>query len=408
MSWKLAVLVLLLNVVIIRTLDNGLARTPPMGWMQWQRFRCNIDCVNDPHYCVSEKLIMQMADIMVTDGYKDAGYEYVSIDDCWMSKERDPKTNKMQADPVRFPSGIKALANYVHSKGLKLGIYQDMGTKTCKGYPGSQYYVPLDAQTFADWEVDMLKLDCCNTGYDMVSGYSVMGSFLNKTGRPILYACSWPVCMGKNANFKLAAKMCNMWRNAIDITDSWDRVHQIIKIYSNNTQHFAEVAGPGHWNDPDQLIIGDYGLSETQQKVQMGMWAMMASPLFMSVDLRNIDPRAKKLLLNKQVLAINQDPLGKQGMRVWIDTTGTLEYWTRPLMSNGSYAIAILNTSDYGMSRHINCTLKDFKLPSANSYLITDIFGGENLGKFGLSDRIVLQLHPTDMFLATAVPMSFS
>ncbi|KAJ8298167.1 hypothetical protein KUTeg_024698 [Tegillarca granosa] len=242
MSWKLAVLVLLLNVVIIRTLDNGLARTPPMGWMQWQRFRCNIDCVNDPHYC------------------------------------------------VRF----------------------------------------------------------------YVAGYSVMGSFLNKTGRPILYACSWPVCMGKN------------------------------------------------------LIIGDYGLSETQQKVQMGMWAMMASPLFMSVDLRNIDPRAKKLLLNKQVLAINQDPLGKQGMRVWIDTTGTLEYWTRPLMSNGSYAIAILNTSDYGMSRHINCTLKDFKLPSANSYLITDIFGGENLGKFGLSDRIVLQLHPTDIFLATAVPMSFS
>lgn len=142
------------------SLDNGLAKTPPMGWMAWERFRCNTDCTTDPQNCISEKLFIEMAEIMAKEGYKEAGYQYVSIDDCWLENTRD-KDGRLVSDKKRFPHGIRALADFVHSKGLKLGIYEDFGTKTCAGYPGSEYFLQMDAETFADWEVDMLKLDGC-------------------------------------------------------------------------------------------------------------------------------------------------------------------------------------------------------------------------------------------------------
>uniref|UniRef100_A0A8I5NSJ4 Alpha-galactosidase n=1 Tax=Papio anubis TaxID=9555 RepID=A0A8I5NSJ4_PAPAN len=179
-----------------RALDNGLARTPTMGWLHWERFMCNLDCQEEPDSCISEKLFMEMAELMVSDGWKDAGYEYLCIDDCWMAPQRDLE-GRLQADPQRFPHGIRQLANYVHSKGLKLGIYADVGNKTCAGFPGSFGYYDIDAQTFADWGVDLLKFDgCyCDSLEKLADGYKHMSLALNRTGRSIVYSCEWPLYM---------------------------------------------------------------------------------------------------------------------------------------------------------------------------------------------------------------------
>ncbi|KAL8576377.1 hypothetical protein ACOMHN_048944 [Nucella lapillus] len=186
-------LVLALLAGVAAGLDNGLARTPPMGWLDWERFRCQIDCKDYPNECISEKLFMAMADKVIELGLKDVGYEYINIDDCWLAKERDSQ-GRLVADPERFPSGIKALANYMHKRGLKLGIYEDFGSKTCAGYPGSEFFMQQDANTFAEWEVDMLKFDGCNSDpKDMPYGYPIMQQFLNRTGRPILFSCEWPL-----------------------------------------------------------------------------------------------------------------------------------------------------------------------------------------------------------------------
>ncbi|KAL5011921.1 hypothetical protein ScPMuIL_010472 [Solemya velum] len=380
--------------------DNGLAITPPMGWMSWERFRCNTNCTLDPDHCISEKLIMEMADLMVMGGYRDAGYEYVAIDDCWMTHERD-KYGRLQADPIRFPSGMKNLSDYIHSRGLKFGIYEDMGLMTCKGYPGSKFYLQMDADTFASWGVDMLKLDCCWAGNDMETGYEVMGFFLNRTGRPIMYSCSFPACQGKK-NYILAETLCNTWRNYGDMNDDWDSIGKIIDYYGNDTEHFSKAAGPGHWNDPDELIIGDYGLSAAQEKTQFGMWAMMASPLFMSVDLRVIPKTSAKLLLNKRVIAINQDALGIQGTRIF--KVGDLAGWTKPILPKGSYAIAVVNMGHYGEPLYFRRPLKDFGLSNPTGYNLTETFDGGQMGYFNISDQLTLNLEPTGIFLVTAIP----
>ncbi|XP_032628029.1 alpha-galactosidase A isoform X2 [Chelonoidis abingdonii] len=300
-SWRRAtlacVLVLVLVLVLLagtRALENGLARTPTMGWLHWERFLCSTDCASDPLSCVSEQLFMQMADLMVSDGWKDVGYEYVCIDDCWMSLTRDNQ-DRLQPDPERFPSGIRKLADYVHSKGLKLGIYGDVGNKTCAGFPGSYGHYDLDAQTFADWGVDLLKFDGCNYGTQdqLAEGYRNMSLALNKTGRSIVYSCEWPLYM----------------------------------------------------RPMQRLVIGNFGLSWDQQLTQMALWAIMAAPLLMSNDLRHISPQAKWLLQNKDVIAINQDPLGKQGYRITKDNN--FELWERPL-SGGTYAVAVMNRQEIG------------------------------------------------------------
>ncbi|GFR91502.1 alpha-N-acetylgalactosaminidase, partial [Elysia marginata] len=239
-------------------LDNGLARTPPMGWLSWERFRCNTDCKNDPEHCISEQLYKRQADLMVSEGYRDVGYEYVNIDDCWPTKTRDTD-GKLVADPDRFPSGIKALSRYMHSKGLKLGIYEDFGSKTCAGYPGSEFYMETDANTFAEWEVDSLKFDGCNSDpKDMPYGYPIMGKFLNMTGRPILFNCQWPgylVGQGIQPNYTAIRNSCNQWRNFVDVQDNWDNVVKIIDHYGDNKDNSSVFAGPGGWNDPD---MSDY------------------------------------------------------------------------------------------------------------------------------------------------------
>ncbi|XP_052076326.1 alpha-N-acetylgalactosaminidase-like isoform X2 [Mytilus californianus] len=404
MMWSVVILCVLLPFTI--GLDNGLARTPPMGWMSWERFRCNVDCKNDPHNCISAKLLMQMADRMTEDGYLQAGYEYLSVDDCWMAKERRMRT--LIADPERFPNGMKAVIDYVHSKGLKFGIYGSVGNKTCKGYPGNKYHMERDAATYAEWGVDMLKLDCCNPGPNFVTGFEQMGLYLNKTGRPILYGCSLAICMGPKVNYNLAKKYCNMWRNYEDVEDSWQYVFNIIEFYGKNDKKFLEIAGPGGWNDADQLIVGDFSLSAGQQQTQIGLWAIMAAPLFMSVDLRNIDESAKQLLLNKELLAIHQDPLGIAGKRIWnIDGyTGRLESWLRPLSPEGRYAVGIFNKNVGGLLQMVNRTMSQLGLTDENGYTMKEVFTGISYGPYKSSDSLVILLPPSNLFLAVATPVT--
>ncbi|XP_053434830.1 alpha-galactosidase A [Nycticebus coucang] len=334
-----------------RALDNGLAMTPTMGWLHWERFMCNLDCQEDPYSCISEQLFMQMADLMVSDGWKDAGYEYLCIDDCWMAPQRDSE-GKLQADPERFPGGIRHLANYVHSKGLKLGIYADVGNKTCAGFPGSFGHYDIDAQTFADWGVDLLKFDGCHCDSLKIlgEGYKYMSLALNKTGRSIVYSCEWPLYMRpfKKPNYKEIRQYCNHWRSFSDISDSWQSVKSILDWTSSNQEKIVGVAGPGGWNDPDMLVIGNFGLSWDQQVTHMALWAIMAAPLLMSNDLRSISPQAKALLQDKDVIAINQDPLGKQGYQ--LRKVDNFEVWERPL-SDLAWAVAIINKQETGGPR---------------------------------------------------------
>ena len=251
---------------------------------------------------------------MVSEGYLAMGYEYLVIDDCWLSHKRDAN-NKLQPDPKRFPSGIRKLADYIHSKGLKFGIYEDYGTLTCGGFPGSIDHLELDANTFAEWTVDYLKLDGCYADVKVMdTGYPEMAYYLNKTNRPIVYSCSWPAYQNFakiEPNYKLIAEHCNLWRNYDDIDDSWDSMYQISQWFASKQDELAVVHKPGSWNDPDMLLIGNYGLSYEQSKTQMALWAMMSAPLLMSVDLRTMKPEFKGILQNKNLVGINQDKLGK-------------------------------------------------------------------------------------------------
>ncbi|KFP11347.1 Alpha-galactosidase A, partial [Egretta garzetta] len=317
----------------------------------------------------SERLFVEMADVMAAEGWRDAGYEFICIDDCWMAPTRD-EHGRLQADPKRFPSGILKLANYVHSKGLKLGIYSDVGNKTCAGFPGSYNHYDLDAQTFASWGVDLLKFDGCNsdTLELLAEGYRRMSLALNKTGRSIVYSCEWPFYLRpfQQPNYTEIKQYCNHWRNFYDVYDSWSSIKSILDWTARHQDSIVKIAGPGGWNDPDmatllgvfvflsQLVIGNFGLSWDQAVTQMAMWTIMAAPLFMSNDLRHISPEAKWLLQNKEVIAINQDPLGKQGYRITKDKN--FELWERPL-SGRAYAMAVLNQQEIGGPQNFTFSL---------------------------------------------------
>ncbi|XP_078682944.1 alpha-N-acetylgalactosaminidase-like isoform X3 [Branchiostoma floridae x Branchiostoma belcheri] len=377
------------------SLDNGLARTPPMGWLAWERFRCNVDCVDDPYNCISERLFMQMADRLAEDGWKDAGYDHITIDDCWMSMERDDQGN-LYANKTRFPNGIKKLADYVHSKGLKLGIYLDFGTHTCGGYPGSIKYLKQDAETIAGWGIDLLKMDGCYANVsDMSWGYPDMEQYMNKTGRPILFSCSWPAYAGGiKVNYTAIAEHCNMWRNYGDIQDSWDSVTNIIDWYGDNQDILGPAAGPGHWNDPDMLIVGDYSLSYEESKAQMAMWAILAAPLFMSNDLRSISAEARSILMNKEVIRISQDSLGMQGRRIIKDHG--IQVWMRDLDDgkDGDMAAVFLNTRTDGTPTNYTLQLKHIGFQYPNGYDIRDIFSGYQWHEVQISDPFTVSINP--------------
>ncbi|KAF4656007.1 hypothetical protein FOL47_009198 [Perkinsus chesapeaki] len=229
-----------------------------MGWLSWEKYRCETDCKNHPKSCINEDLYKRMADALVDQGYKDVGYEYVNIDDCWALKERDAH-DQMVPDPERFPNGIKGVADYVHSKGLKLGLYSDIGSKTCEKYPGSEGYYDIDSYTFAKWGIDSLKVDGCNAYYkDFELLYPSFGKTLNSTGRPILYECSWPLftpghLLNTDVIPKKIAPKCNYWRMTDDIKDNWGSLKKTVDLFARPEakESMIPASGPGHFNDAD-------------------------------------------------------------------------------------------------------------------------------------------------------------
>uniref|UniRef100_UPI003AAC8075 alpha-galactosidase A isoform X2 n=1 Tax=Centroberyx gerrardi TaxID=166262 RepID=UPI003AAC8075 len=404
-----AVFVLTLVVLVSHVaqgLDNGLALNPTMGWLHWERFMCNIDCDTDPDNCISERLYMQMADVMVKEGWQDAGYEYVCIDDCWPSHQRDTQ-GRLQADPKRFPGGIKKLADYIHSKGLKLGIYGDVGTNTCAGYPGSLGHYETDAQTFADWGVDLLKFDGCYMNWTLLGeGYVNMSNALNRTGRSILYSCEWPLYEWPfhKPNYTAIRETCNHWRNFADVYDSWSSVKSILDWTASHQDIIVPSAGPGGWNNPDMLVIGNFGLSHDQQESQMAFWAIMAAPLLMSNDLRDICPRSKELLQNRHIIAISQDPLGKQGYRT--AKVNSFEVWERPL-SKKRLAVAVLNKQEIGGPRGLAISsVPGWKFcdPQCNVTQILPQY--KEMGVQPLHSKLVVLVNPSGTVLLTVSPIS--
>jgi len=391
------VFVLSLFTHIINALDNGLALTPPMGWIAWERFRCTVDCNKYPDTCLNEELVKQHADILSQPEWRKAGYEYVNVDDCWSDMERDA-SGRLVGNSTRFPSGIKALADYVHSKGLKLGIYNDIGTKTCGLYPGEckdesctlPGYMAIDAQTYADWGVDSLKMDGCNSIHTpevLDPAYIFMGDALNKTGRQILYSCEWPFYLSYQgiANTTKVANHCNIWRMYKDIGDAYDVMVGIIDWVGDNAVKYGytAAAGSGAWNDPDALIIGNFALSYEQSKMQMALWAIMAAPLLMGNDLRNLDPEMKEILLAGEVIAVNQDPLGKQGFRVAkIEAEcANHDIWMRQL-SGGDIAVVLWARSCCGTPLEITVTWDQLGLDSKQSMKVRELFLRKDFGTF--------------------------
>jgi len=399
LRWLVLCLIFAGSVEVALCSKNGLALTPPMGFLSWERFRCNIDCENDPENCISEKLYKAMADRLVADGYKAVGYEYVNIDDCWPAASRDGN-GRLVPDPVRFPSGIKGLADYMHARGLKLGIYSAWSNYTCAGYLGSYGHAQIDAQTFADWGVDSLKLDGCTSDTSIyASGYPEMGLALNKTGRQILYSCSWPAYVDLNTfNWTEIVQLCNLWRLYDDIQDSWTSMFHIAQFWGKFQAVLQPLAGPGNWNDPDMIIVGDFSLSIGEAQVQFALWAILAAPLYLSVDLRTIRPEFKEILLNKEIIDVNQDPLGIQG-RILGDPGADTQVWARPL-SKGDVAVALVYSGDDGTPHRISFKLKDVGIKSGVAS-IRDLFTHKDLGLFVNSFSTLVNPHGVVMIRLT-------
>ena len=321
-------------------LDNGLARSPPMGWDSWNRFGCNVD----------EERIRAGADALVRSGLAAAGYRYVIVDDCWQGS-RDA-SGRLLADARRFPSGMRALADYVHARGLKFGLYSDAGEFSCQHRPGSRGHERQDARMFADWGVDYLKYDWCySRAIDAPSAYRRMHDALAATDRPIVLSiCEW----GVSAPWTWAAPVGNLWRTTGDIADCFDcgpgdqaspgsgsvpmglGVLQVL----DREASLSAAAGPGHWNDPDMLEAGNGGMSATEYRAQLSLWSMLAAPLILGNDLTHMSATVRSIVANPEVIAIDQDGASAQARR--LQRSGKTEIWVKPL-GDGGRAVAFLN-----------------------------------------------------------------
>ena len=379
---------------------DGLAATPPMGWNSWNRFGCDVD----------EALVRATADAMVASGMRDAGYVYVNIDDCWHgSRDAD---GFIRPDPERFPSGMKALADYVHARGLKLGLYSDAGGKTCGGRPGSRGHEYQDALTYARWGIDYLKYDWCDTdGLAARGAYTTMRDALAAAGRPIVLAiCEW----GDNQPWTWGKEVGHLWRTTGDIHPCWDceidhggwSSWGVLRILDKQ-KGLREHAGPGHWNDPDMLEVGN-GMTESEDRAHFSLWATLAAPLLAGNDLREMSDDTRRILTNREVIAIDQDPLGIQGFR-W-RAEGDIEIWARPL-EGGAWAVCILNRGE--LARRVELRWRDEPIEDSHSgrrasfetmeYLVLDVWQGRDLGstraalvaEVAAHDVVMVRLTPT-------------
>jgi alpha-galactosidase len=364
----LVVMMLAITPIAGRALDNGLAKTPPMGWNSWNKFACK---------GLNEKVVRETADAIASNGMKDAGYQFVILDDCWQTG-RDANGN-IVPDAERFPSGMKALGDYIHSKGLKFGIYTDAGMLTCAKRPGSIGHEYQDAKQYANWGVDYLKEDWCSTlpGQNSESSYTVMRDALAASGRPIVFSiCEW----GSTKPWLWAGPIGNLWRSTGDIQDCWDckkdwggnGVVQII----DQMNGLETYAGPGHWNDPDMLEVGNGGLTKEENRAHFSMWAMFSAPLLAGNDVSNMSADTKEILLNKEVITIDQDTLGQQARRV--KKIGDLEIWSKQLQDGGR-AVALLNRGSAATKMSVAWT--DIGYPDGLSASVRDLWNAKDIGK---------------------------
>jgi alpha-galactosidase len=340
-------------------LDNGLARTPPMGFNNWNSTNCRAD--------FNETMIKGIADLFVSRGLRDAGYQYVNIDDCWALPQRNAQGN-LVPDPARFPNGIKALADYIHSKGLKFGLYTSAGTKTCNtaGFPGGLGHEQQDANLFASFGADYLKYDNCNNqGVDAQQRYTAMRDALGNTGRPITYSITEWGRTGPPKVWEWGKDVGNLWRTTGDISDNFNSM--ISKAQFNRT--LPQWAGPGHWNDPDMLEIGNGGMTAAEYRTHFSLWAIMAAPLLIGTDLRKASEDTFTILKNADVIAVDQDPLGRQG--TVISNSGGLVVYGK-VLANGDRAVALSNETT--STATIGTTATAVGLGGTASYTLKDLW----------------------------------
>ena len=358
---------------------DGLAMTPPMGWNSWNTFQTNI----------SDSLVRGIADVMVSSGMKDAGYTYLVLDDGWMAMERDKVTGDLVPDPKKFPNGMKALVEYVHAKGLKFGLYNCAGTKTCAGFPGTRGYEYQDARFYAALGIDYLKFDWCYAdGINAKEAYNTMSKALKLAGRQIVFSlCEW----GTNKPWEWAENVGELWRTTGDISALFDGVidHGTWKQLGvmpivDLQQGLRKYAGPGHWNDPDMLEVGN-GMSVAEDRSHFSLWCMLAAPLIAGNDLRKMTKETNVILTNKEIIAIDQDAAGMEGFLY--KSKDSLEIYVKPL-SNDDWAVCFLNRSHSPMKVNFNWKAEVItdtlfnKTMNANehSYKIRNLWAMNNMG----------------------------
>ncbi len=375
---KVSTLIMVFLMVVSVYSQEGwdeLAKTPPMGWNSWNKFACN----------VSEKLIKETADAMVSTGLKEAGYTYIVIDDCWLIG-RDAEGN-MIPDSERFPNGMKSVGDYIHSLGLKFGIYTDIGTKTCEGRPGMRGYEYQDMRTFASWGVDYVKNDWCSAEHQGArASYAIAWDAIKQAGRPMVHSiCEW----GFSQPWEWGKESGHLWRTTLDIADCWD-CSELAISYGMQVENFLgftkildqqsgleSYAGPGHWNDPDMLEVGNGNLSYEENKAHYSLWAILAAPLMLGNDIRSMSPEVKEILTNKEITAVDQDELGKQGVKVRDD--GDYEIWSKQL-GDGGRAVVMFNRSE--SSKEMNFTWNEIGYPDNLKLQVRDLWEHKGKGKY--------------------------
>lgn len=383
---------------------EGLAPTPPMGWNSWNTFQTNI----------SEKLVHEIADDMVNSGMRDAGYTYLVLDDGWMAKERN-KNGDLVPDPQKFPNGMKAAIDYVHSKGLKFGLYNCAGTQTCGGYPGSRGYEYQDARLYASLEVDYLKYDWCNTeGITAKEAYKTMSKALKVAGRPIVFSlCEW----GDNQPWEWAKDIGHLWRISGDIYNCFDCVfdHGTWKSWGvthiiDMRKNIRQYAGPNHWNDPDMMEVG-HGMSTNEDRAHFSMWCMLAAPLIAGNDLRDMTKETIATLTDKDIIAIDQDSLGVQAYLY--QQKDSVDTWIKPL-ANNEVAICFLNRSkkpvavtyDFNQNPVTDTVAKANINFNTTTYSIRDVWMKKDIGDTKKAWTGIVQGHDVVMLrLCVAKPL---
>ncbi len=374
---------------------EGLAPTPPMGWNSWNTFQT----------AINEKMIMEIADALVSSGMKDAGYTYLVLDDGWMAMERDSLGN-LVPDPKKFPHGLKAVVDYVHAKGLKFGLYNCAGTLTCAKYPGTRGYEYQDARNYAAWNIDYLKFDWCNTaGINAKEAYTTMSKALRTAGRPMIFSlCEW----GVNKPWQWGEPVGQLWRTTEDIYQVFDSVHNQGSWDALSVMRIADLqdtlrkyAGPDHWNDPDMLEVGN-GMTYAEDRTHFALWAMMAAPLIAGNDIRKMTAQTKAILTNKNIIAIDQDPLGIQGFK--FTDRDSLQVWFKPLQQ-GDWAVCFINRSNHDTPVNFNWkqtpvedNLYHYTLNNNIDYTLFDVWTGKSAGTTKKNLSAMLKSHDVLMF----------